>query len=186
MAERNTWARAIHDLGLGAWFGGSLMGAVGLNAAAKQASEPTERLQVANAGWARWTPVNAVGIAGYVGGGLTLMWANKGRLAGQEGVAGATMVKNVLSLAALAATGYARVLGQRLMEQEKVPVVDGTTPLPDTPDDVRAIQRQLKILQYAIPAHVAGIIAVNAMMGEQQRAAQVAQGLVRRILPTAA
>jgi hypothetical protein len=186
MAERNTWARAIHELGLGAWFGGSLMGAVGLNAAAKQASEPTERLQVANAGWARWTPVNAVGIAGYVGGGLVLMWGNKGRLAGQEGVAGASMAKNVLTLVTLAATGYSRILGQRLMEQEKVPVADGTTPLPDTPDDVRAIQRQLKVLQYAIPAHVAGLIVINAMMGEQQRAGQVAQGIARRLLPNAA
>ena len=27
----NTLARSIHDLGLATWFGGSLMGAVGLN-----------------------------------------------------------------------------------------------------------------------------------------------------------
>ena len=185
MAERNTWARATHELGLAAWFGGSLMGAVGLNAAAKQASEPTERLPVANAGWARWTPVNATAIAAYVGGGLALMWGNKGRLVGQQGVAGTTVAKNVLSLVTLGATAYSRVLGQRLMEYEKVPVADGTTPLPDTPAEVRSIQRQLKILQYAIPVHVAGLIVFNAMMGEQQRPAQVAHGLTRRLLPKA-
>jgi hypothetical protein len=183
MTERNTLGRAMHQLGLATWFGGSLMGAVGLNAAAKQASEPTERLAVANAGWARWTPVNAAGIAAFIGGGISLMWGNKGRFVAQEGVAGASMAKNALSLVTLAATGYARVLGQRLMEYEKVPVADGTTPLPDTPDDVRAIQRQLKILQYAIPAHVAGLIVLDALMGEQQRPAQVSQGLARRLLP---
>lgn len=66
---------------------------LGANAAAKQASEPTERLAVANAGWARWTPVNAAGIAAFVGGGLAVMWGNKGRLAAQEGVARASMAK---------------------------------------------------------------------------------------------
>jgi hypothetical protein len=28
MAQDNTFARSLHDLGLAAWFGGSLMGAV--------------------------------------------------------------------------------------------------------------------------------------------------------------
>ena len=36
MAQRNTVIRGLHDLGLAAWFGGSLMGAVGLNKAAEQ------------------------------------------------------------------------------------------------------------------------------------------------------
>jgi hypothetical protein len=34
MAEDNTLARSLHDVGLAAWFGGSRMGAVGLNGAA--------------------------------------------------------------------------------------------------------------------------------------------------------
>jgi hypothetical protein len=34
MAQDNTLARSLHDVGLAAWFGGSLMGAVGLNGAA--------------------------------------------------------------------------------------------------------------------------------------------------------
>lgn len=182
MKDRNTWARTLHDLGLATWFGGSLMGAVGLNAAAKQASEETDRLAIANAGWARWTPVNAAGIGAYVTGGAVLMWANKGRLGGQSGVARATIAKDVLSAVTLAATAYSRVLGQRLMEQPKVPVQDGTTPVSETPSDVRNIQRQLKVLQYAIPVHVAGLIALSALMGEQQRPMQVIRGTARRIL----
>ena len=40
MATDNTVSRSLHDLGLAAWFGGSLMGAVGLNGAAAQVDEP--------------------------------------------------------------------------------------------------------------------------------------------------
>lgn len=180
--KRNTFARVIHDLGLGAWFGGSLMGAVGLNAATKQVTEPTERIQVANAGWTRWTPVNAVGIGAYLLGGAALLGGNKGRLRSQSGVRQATLAKNVLTVLTGAATAYARVLGQRLMQYEKVPVHDGTTPTEETPGEVAKIQKQLKLLQYAIPVHVAGLIGINALMGEQQRPIQVARGMVRQRL----
>src|SRR5919106_638720 len=159
--------------------------AVGLSPAVKQASSGNERIEVANAAWARWTPVNAIGIASYSVGGAVLTWANKGRLAAQSGVGRATMAKNAVSLVALAATGYSRVLGQRLMDHEKVPAKDGTTPVEDTPPDVKKIQQQLKILQYPIPAHVGALIAISAVMGEQQRTTQVARGVVRRLLRTA-
>jgi hypothetical protein len=33
VAADNTLSRSLHDLGLATWFGGSLMGAVGLNGA---------------------------------------------------------------------------------------------------------------------------------------------------------
>jgi hypothetical protein len=36
----NTVARTLHDLGLAAWFGGSLMGATGLNGAAAAVEDP--------------------------------------------------------------------------------------------------------------------------------------------------
>ena len=59
----NTVARSMHDVGLATWFGGSLMGAVGLNGAAGEVSDPPQRARVANSGWARWTPVNLGAIA---------------------------------------------------------------------------------------------------------------------------
>src|SRR4051794_28909738 len=39
----NLIARSVHDLTAAAWFGGSLMGAIGLNGAAAQAKDPAER-----------------------------------------------------------------------------------------------------------------------------------------------
>jgi hypothetical protein len=59
--HRSRPARTLHDLGLAAWFGGSLMGATGVHCAAAVAQDPTQRLRVANSGWARWTPLNLVG-----------------------------------------------------------------------------------------------------------------------------
>jgi hypothetical protein len=73
MPQDNTVARSLHDVGLAAWFGGSLMGAVGLNGAAATVDRPDERLKIANAGWARWTPVNLAGIAAHVAGGALLI-----------------------------------------------------------------------------------------------------------------
>jgi hypothetical protein len=49
MTADNTVSRSLHDLGLATWFGGSLMGAVGLNGAAADVEEPKQRLRVAGA-----------------------------------------------------------------------------------------------------------------------------------------
>lgn len=62
-----------------------------------------------------------------------------------------------------------------------VGVADGTTPIAATPADVGAAQKQLKVLQWAIPALTGAIIVVSAKAGEQQRATNVAAGILHRI-----
>jgi hypothetical protein len=179
----NTVARTLHDLGLAAWFGGSLMGAAGLNGAAAVVEDPTQRLRVANSGWARWTPLNLAGIAAHLAGGAVLTGANKGRLAGQQGVATVSTLKTALTVAALGVTGYARALGRKLERAGDVPVEGGTSPNPATPKDVVRAQRQLTVLQWLIPVLTGAVLVVNARMGEQQRPTRVTKGLVRRLLP---
>jgi hypothetical protein len=181
MTADNTVSRSLHDLGLATWFGGSLMGAVGLNGAAADVEEPRQRLRVATSGWNRWTPVNLAAIAAHVAGGLILLGANKGRVASQRGVGQATVVKTALTGAALAATAWSRALGAKLDEAGEVPVEGGTDASTDTPKDVAKAQRQLKVLQWAIPALTGAVLVVNARMGEQQRPAQVASGLLGRL-----
>ncbi len=56
MAQTNTVARSLHDLGLAAWFGGSLMGVVGVNKSAAAVTSRDQRARVANAAWAAWAP----------------------------------------------------------------------------------------------------------------------------------
>ena len=182
-ANDNTVARTLHDLGLAAWFGGSLMGAAGLNGAVSVVDDQAERLRVANTGWARWTPLNLAGIVAHLAGGAVLTGANKSRLAGQQGVATASTVKTALTAAALATTAYARVLGKRLERAGDVPVEGGTTPNAATPEDVARPQRQLTALQWVSPVLTGAMLVIGARMGEQQRATQVTGGLIRRLLP---
>jgi CBS domain-containing protein len=179
MTQDNPVARSLHDLGLAAWFGGSLMGAVGLNGAAAAVDPAEQRLRVANAGWARWTPVNLAGIAAHVAGGSVLLMANKGRLAGQRGVATATIAKTALTGLALAATGYSRVLGAKLQQVGDTPVEGGTTPAGGTPEEVAKVQRQLNVLQWVIPGLTGATLVLNAKMGEQQRPTKVTTGLLQ-------
>jgi hypothetical protein len=95
MSERNTLVRSLHDLGLAAWFGGSLAGAVAVNGAAADVPDPKLRLRIVNTGWARWTPVNAIAIAAHLVGGAGLLRANRGRAATQGGVGASTVAKLV-------------------------------------------------------------------------------------------
>lgn len=185
MADTNSFARTLHDVGLAAWFGGSLMGAVGLNGAAATADKPDERTKIANAGWAKWTPVNLAAIAVHSVGGLQLIAANKGRISSQAGVGQATTLKTALTLGAMGATAYSRVLGQKIMEADRVPAAGVTEPSAATPPDVASAQKQLKYMQWAIPALTAAVLVVNARMGEQQRPAEVTKGLLDRLNPAA-
>jgi hypothetical protein len=185
MPETNTVARALHDVGLAAWFGGSLMGAVALNGAAAEAESPSERSKIANAGWARWTPVNLAAIAAHLAGGAMLTSGNRKRLVAQAGVGQATAVKTVLTGAALTATAVSRALGQKVMNAGTPPVEGATEPSSATPDDVAAAQRKLKALQWAIPALTGALLVVNARMGEQQRPQSVVAGVLHRLNPAA-
>lgn len=178
MSERNTVVRSLHDLGLAAWFGGSLAGAVGFNGAAADVPDEKLRLRVANAAWARWTPVNLVGIAAHLVGGAGILYANRDRVAAQEGVGTSTIAKAALTGAALAVTGYSRVLGKKLEKADGEPVEGGTDPSPVTSPDVAKVQRQLKVCQWLVPGLTAGIEVLNALHGEQQRPNQQVPGIV--------
>lgn len=183
MAKTNTLARTMHDVGLATWAGGSLMGAVGLNGAASAAKDPQDRTRIVNEGWNSWTPINLAGIAAHLIGGLQLTRKNKGRLAGQRGVAKLSAAKTAITAAALGTTAYARVLGKKIDEAGDVPTEEGTQPTFGTPPEVADAQRQLSVLQWTIPALTGALLIMNSRMGEQQRPASVVQGITQRIRP---
>lgn len=184
MTERNTLAHFLHDAGLAAWFGGSLMGAVGVNGAAADVDDPRQRARVAAAGWSRWTPVNAVAIGAHLFGGAQLLKENKGRLVTQAGVLANTNVKLALTAAALGATGWARVVGQKVIKAGDVPVAGGTAPTAATPPDVAKAQKQLKALQWAIPGLTGAVLASSSLQEEQQRPSQVVGGTFKNLPST--
>ncbi|AXT85183.1 hypothetical protein C6I20_08275 [Aeromicrobium sp. A1-2] len=179
---RNTVSRSLHDLGLSAWFGGTLANAVALNPAAAQASSPEDVGAVANAGWDRWTPMNAAAIGAHLVGSLGQIQGNKSRLAGQKGVTSMAVAKTALTAAALGVTAYSRVLGQKVSAHDKVAVKSGTEPTFGTPPEVADAQRQLQMLQWALPAVTGALVVVSAFAGEQQRASEVNRGFAKRLL----
>jgi len=184
VSSRNTFVRSLHDLGLAAWFGGSLMGAVALNGAANDITDEKDRARVAASGWARWSPVAAAAIGAHAVGGLGLLVANRRRVAAQSGVTANTAVKTVLTGAAIGATAYSARLGARVAQAGRIPADGGAIPGEQTPDDVARAQQQLRYAQWAIPALTGVLVVLGALQGEQQRPAQVAAGLAARAART--
>jgi hypothetical protein len=180
---RQTLSRSLHDVGLAAWFGGTLANAVALNPAAAEGGGSRDRGAVANAGWDRWTPVNAAAIGAHVVGSLGQLAGNKGRVAGQQGVASMAAAKTALTVAALGVTAYSRLLGRKVSEHKDVPAASGTQPETNTPPEVADAQRKLRMLQWAVPALTGGLLVVSSFAGEQQRATEVHKGLLSRITP---
>ena len=168
----NTVVRSLHDVGAAGWFGGSLMGAVALNGASKDVSDPAERSKIAASGWARWTPFAAAAIGAHLLGGGGLLLAHRDRIGSQPGVGANTAVKTVLTVAALGTTAYSGLLGARLGNTAGVKTEGGTVPGEDTPDDVARIQRRLRILQWATPVLTGALVVLGAQQGEQERPSQ--------------
>ena len=169
MSEHNTVVRSLHDLGLAAWFGGSLMGATGLNGAASDASSPSERLRLASAGWARWAPWQLAAIGAHAVGGLGLIVANRSRVRNQPGAKAATVVKLALTAAAAGSTAYSGMLGTRVKRHEAEGAAGATEPGTTVSSDLASAQRQLKLLQWVTPALTGAALVLGAVHGEQQR-----------------
>jgi hypothetical protein len=172
----------MHDLGLAAWFGGTLANAVSLNAAAGEAGISSRTGAVVNVGWDRWTPVNAAAIGVHLVGSVGQLGGNAGRIQAQQGVGTMAVAKTALTAAALGVTAYSRVLGKKVSKRTDVPAASGTDPAPTTPPEVAAAQQQLKMLQWAVPALTGALVVLSAFAGEQQRPTEVHKGVAQRLL----
>ncbi|NEA45308.1 hypothetical protein [Streptomyces sp. SID10815] len=180
MSERNTLIRSLHDVGLAAWFGGSLMGAIGLNGAAEEeGGAQATRDRITSAGWAKWTPVNAAAIGVHLFGGGGLLAVNAHRVATQQGVAASSAVKTVVTAAALAATACTRVLGKKIELASSTDPQD-TEKARKHPVDLDQARRQMTWAQWAVPALTGCLVVLNALHGEQQRPAEQLPGMWQR------
>ncbi len=175
----HTFIHFLHDAGAAAWFGGSLMGATSLNAAAAELDDPRQRARASTAGWSRWAPVNAAAVAAHVVGGAGLLLTDSHRVATQEGVGRSTAIKTVATGAALGTAVWSAALNRKMAAAGDVPVQGATEPGASTPPDVAKTQRQLKLNQWLNPLVSGTIIVLSAWHEEQQRPTQVAAGVVK-------
>lgn len=163
MSKNNSLVRSLHDLGLGAWFGGSLMGAVGVNGAANDVHDPADRLRAATAGRDRWAPVNAAAIGTHLVGAVGMLWANQDRVRNQKGVGTSSAIKTALTVASLGATAYAGVLGARTAKDLGAPVEASVKPSPATPENTASAQKQLRVVQWILPLLTGALTIVSAL-----------------------
>ncbi|GAA1347420.1 hypothetical protein [Arthrobacter roseus] len=175
----NLLSRSLHDLSAAAWFGGSLMGAVGLNGATAEAKDPKERTRLSTLGWGKWAPVQTVAFAAHAVGGLGLIFANKGRVANQNGVTGNTVAKSILTVAGMGVTLYSGMLGAKVGKLADQGSEGATEPRASASEELKKAQKQLKTLQWVIPCISGAVVVLGAHQGEMQRPSNVAKGLFR-------
>ena len=169
----------LHDAGAAAWFGGSLMGATSLNAAASELSDPRERARVSTAGWSRWAPANTAAVAAHVIGGAGLMITDWERVRTQEGVGRSTAIKAGVTGAALGVAAWSAALNRKMAAAGPVPVKGATEPGATTPPDVAKTQSQLKLVQWLNPLLAGAIVGLGSWHEEQQRTSQQVPGIVK-------
>ncbi|MEU3461203.1 hypothetical protein ABZ721_14800 [Streptomyces sp. NPDC006733] len=195
MTERSTIVRSLHDLGLAIWFGGSLMGSVGLNGAAEEVGGPPSRdpdqatsevqapmgAKIASTGWRKWTPYNAGAIVVHLVGGAALLRDNADRVRNQQGVTTSTVVKTVVTGAALAATAYTRILGKKV-ELATSEDKEDRVRAEEHPISLEQAQRQLRLVQWSVPALTGALVVLNALHGEQQRPSVQGLGRLQKVM----
>ncbi len=177
MTRIDDTARTLNTLGLAAWFGGSLMGAVSL---ANVSGD--ESLEFEDAAWRRWSPVQTAAICAHLIGAAKLTTTNKGRLGVQRGVPSVAIFKAVTTAGALGATIYASKLGRaahREMTEQRDD--DGN---PDSSAGSSTVKR-LRVVQMAVPILTGAMLVADARLGEQQRPMQVLKGAAERLVPDA-
>ncbi len=177
----HTVVRLMHDLGAATWFGGSLMGATGLNGAAAELDDPTQRARAATAGWSRWAPVGGAAVLTHLIGAGGLAVTDSPRVATQRGVGRSTAVKTGLTAAGLGVSAWSAALNRKMASAGDVPVTGATEASAQTPPDVATTLKQLKLVQWLNPLVAGAVIATASWQSEQQRATQVVPGVLKRV-----
>ncbi|MET1051034.1 MAG: hypothetical protein ABWX65_00205 [Mycetocola sp.] len=169
MPRRDTLVRSLHDIGLAAWFGGTLMGTIGLNGGAASAASSDERLTVAARGWSLWAPVQWAAIVVHGIGGIGLIRGNKLRLAGQLESRRNAGVKAAITGLAVASSAGSAIAGKVMSDHSGEATERVTEPSASASTPLRRAQRIQRVLQWTTPALTAVLIVLAAQQGEQQR-----------------
>ena len=187
MTTSNTLAnatRAVHDIGLAAWLGGSMFGKFALNPAVRLAQDKSDRGRIVNGAWNGYNAVNSLGL-----GAVALGWAGARVTEARNGQMTDTEHKLALVKDALVATAVVTgvasgVQGGRLAKQAPegaVPIEDGTTPAAETPPPAAKIQRRLGMLGNLNIITGVALAAVNALLAQQSYSRPpLKRGLLRR------
>ena len=184
-------AQAVHDLGSALWFGGSVMGAAGVNKSGAQLTQGIDRIRVASSAWTRFSPAQWAGIGATLVAGVRLTQVGGRRLALQEGFASVGALKAGIAVAGAGATAYAAYSGARIsaLAEEAhrsgtpIEVEDATKPTANTPPEIAAWQRRQRVAQTLVPVLSGANIVCNSWLVQSYRAGATLTGVLGRLLP---
>ena len=156
-------AKIAHNLGLAAWFGGSLFGQIALNPTVSSISDKSERGRVLNESWGRFNAVNSLALASAV-----ISWRAGDLMDDAELRAPAlARAKNLLLGGAAVNAVISGIMGARIARQAPggaTPVESGTEPAPETPQEAASAQRAISFFGYGSLVLVAVVIALSAVI----------------------
>lgn len=178
MNRTSKTGKVAHDLGLSAWFGGTLFGQVALNPAVDSISDRSERGRILNESWARFQAVNLPSslatLLGWRLGGV--------REDAELRAPGLTRAKDLLLGGAAFNTVASAVLGATVARQAPegfTPVRSGARPAPQTPPDAA---RALKLLRFFGNGSLALLAATVVVSGLIEAARPKPRGLLSRLM----
>lgn len=136
------------------------MGAVGLNTATREVDDPTQRIRVANAGWFRWAPLTAVAVGAHLGGVVGMARTDGAVLLGRGDPL--AILRTVATAAAIGATIESGRSGRQVISGGDVPAATAVVPIADTPTEVAAAMRRLRMVQWIMPLSTGAVWIINA------------------------
>lgn len=163
--QRSAIVRAAHNLGLATWFGGTIFGQVALNPTIQRISSKEERGQVLNESWARYNALNAVALAA-----TALTWRLGGLKEAADrdpGNGGLSTLKDVSLGGALTTAVTAGLLGAEIARNARggaTPVLSGTTPASETPEQAAWAQRLVGAFGASSIALLGTVISASAVL----------------------
>jgi hypothetical protein len=163
MRKTSKTGKVAHDLGLSAWFGGTLFGQVSLNPAVSAISDQRERGQVLNEAWGRFQAANLPAMLSTL-----LGWRLGGvRDDSEMRAPGLTRAKDVLLGGAAFNTLASAILGASTAAVSRggaTPVRSGTKPSPQTPSGAALALRLLRFTGNGSLVLLAATVVVSALI----------------------
>jgi hypothetical protein len=183
MTALSTTAWLVHDMGLAAGFGGSLLGKYALNHAARSASSREDRGRVMATGWTRFNRVNLAGIgvaaATWLLGRLFLSGRELGR-----GPRALVVAKDAL-LAGTLGTAIYEAFGSRRLATASEGGARAPVPAHEARVGEEGLAKAERVLARIGTANLllaAGVLGVTTVLA-QQAGRSHRYGLLSRFLP---
>lgn len=184
MTKLSSAAWVVHNVGLGASFGGNFFGKVASNPKLGELSSAAERGRLLNTVWNRY---NVVNVASFAAAAATWFPGRLG-LSGKEvdeTTRNLVLAKDLLFGAGTLIGGTTIVQGLKLSKEAPdgaVPISTGTTPSAETSEKAATLLRSVNVLGNLNIAVTGGILGITSVLAMKASESTLFSG-ISRLLP---